>query len=339
MRQGAQWRIVNCRVPRGGSPYRCCSAVRNVGVIEARELTKRYQSTVAVDRLSFDVLPGRVTGFLGPNGAGKSTTMRLILGLDAPSGGAVTVNGQTYGAHRFPLYEVGALLESRSTHPARRAYDHVLAVAQSNGIGRNKVNEVFDRVGLSNVKRRRVGGFSLGMTQRLGIAIALLGDPGVLLFDEPVNGLDPEGIAWVRNLLRSLAAEGRTVFVSSHLMSEMALTADYLIVVGRGRLVADGTVDEITARGRSSVRVRTPRPDDLSALLHNAGATISSGDGVLTVTGLGAPQIGDLASAAQIPLHELTPERASLEDAFFALTDDSVDFRAGKGASNGEDRP
>jgi ABC-2 type transport system ATP-binding protein len=309
-----------------------------VCVIEARELTKRYGSTVAVDRLSFEVRPGRVTGFLGPNGAGKSTTMRLILSLDAPSGGAVTVNGKPYGAHRFPLYEVGALLESRSTHPARRAYDHVLAIAQSNGIGRSKVNEVFDRVGLSNVKRRRVGGFSLGMTQRLGIAIALLGDPGVLLFDEPVNGLDPEGIAWVRNLLRALAAEGRTVFVSSHLMSEMALTADYLIVVGRGRLVAEGTVEEITARGTSSVRVRTPRPDDLSAVLERAGATIAGGDGLLTVTGLDAAQIGDLAAGAQIAVHELTPERASLEDAFFALTDDSVDFRAGNSTPNPEEQ-
>jgi ABC-2 type transport system ATP-binding protein len=243
-------------------------------VIEARGLTKRYGSTLAVDGLTFDVLPRRVTGFLGPNGAGKSTTMRLILGLDAPTAGAVTVHGVRYMTLRRPLFEVGATLESRSVHPGRSARNHLLALAQSNGIPRRRVNEVLDLVGLDTVANKLTGTFSLGMSQRLGVATALLGDPDILLLDEPVNGLDPEGVIWIRNLLRDLAGQGRTVFVSSHLMSEMALTADHLIVIGRGRLIADMGIDDFVARSsRRRVRVRSPKQDDLAHLLTAEGAT------------------------------------------------------------------
>ena len=301
------------------------------GTIEVRDLVKRYGRTVALDGLTFDVHPGRVTGFLGPNGSGKSTTLRVIVGLDAPSKGSVAVNGRPYRSHHRPLYEVGALLEARSIHPGRTAYNHLLFLALSNGISRRRVDEVLDRVGLTDVARRRAGTFSLGMSQRLGIAGALLGDPGILLFDEPVNGLDPEGILWVRTLMRSLAAEGRTVFVSSHLMSEMSLAADHVVVIGRGRLIADTTVsDFVSGRGQARARVRSPRAEDLARLLRDRGATVEDGaDGAMVVTGLAAAHIGDLAAAQGLPLHELTPVQASLEEVFMELTRDTVEYQAG----------
>jgi len=275
-------------------------------MIEVCELTKRYGSAVAVDGLSFTVHPGRVTGFLGPNGAGKSTTMRVILGLDAPTAGRATVNGRPYQQLTRPLHQAGALLDAGAVHGGRTARNHLLAIAASNGIGARRVAEVLDAVGLDSVAAKRVRGFSLGMKQRLGIAAALLGDPSVLMFDEPVNGLDPEGIHWIRGLLKSLAAEGRTVFVSSHLMSEMALTADHLIVIGRGRLVADA-----------------------AGLLAARGAEVTAEpDGGLAVTGLDAATIGDLAREHGISVHELTPRHASLEEAYMELTRDSVDYRA-----------
>jgi ABC-2 type transport system ATP-binding protein len=295
-------------------------------VIRAERLTKRFGDVVAVDDLSFEVAPGTVTGFLGPNGAGKTTTMRMILGLDAPSGGSVTVNGRRYVDHRFPLHEVGALLDAKALHGGRTAFDHLLCLAQTNGIGRHRVREVLDIVGLSDVARKRAGTFSLGMGQRLGIAAALLGDPEILMFDEPVNGLDPEGIVWIRNLLRSLAAEGRTVFISSHLMSEMAQTATRLIVVGRGRLIADGSVEEITGRGQHWVRVRSPRIEDLVDRVEASGATIKAVDGAYEVRGMTGAEVGDLAAAHGIALHELTEQRASLEDVFFEMTEDSVEY-------------
>ncbi len=297
-------------------------------MIEAAELTKRYGPTVAVDHCSFVVRPGVVTGFLGPNGAGKSTTMRLILGLDAPSSGEVTVNGHAYRQHRFPAFEVGALLDAMALHPSRRGDDHLLALAQSNGIGRARVRAVLEQVGLSDVARRRAGTYSLGMKQRLGIAAALLGDPEVLLFDEPVTGLDPEGIVWIRTFFRRLADEGRTVFVSSHLMSEMAQTAQHVIVIGRGRVIADASLDQILAAGTARVRVRSPRAADLGARLVRAGATVDADGDRLSVTGLDATAIGELAAANGIVLHELTPEHATLEEAFFELTDDSVQYHA-----------
>jgi ABC-2 type transport system ATP-binding protein len=298
-------------------------------VIQAQNLTKRYGDTTAVRDLSFDVQPGRVTGFLGPNGSGKSTTMRMILGLDRPDAGRVAVNGRVYHELPWPLREVGALLEAKSIHPGRSAYNHLWALAQTNGIGRSRVDEVLELVGLTSVARRRAGKFSLGMGQRLGIAAALLGDPGVLLFDEPINGLDPEGIRWVRNLLKNLAAEGRTVFVSSHLMSEMALTADHLVVIGRGRLVAEMPVEEFVATSSGQfVRVRTPRPADLRRALSEAGAqVVAEDDGAFAVTGVTADAIGDLALARGVVLHELSSQTASLEDAFMELTHDSVEFR------------
>ena len=303
-------------------------------MIEARSLTKHYGPTVAVDGLTFQVQPGQVTGFLGPNGAGKSTTMRLILGLDAPTAGSVTVNGQRYRDSRFPVHEVGALLDALAVHGSRRAYDHLLWLAQSNRIGRRRIDEVLQLVGLEDVARRRIGPFSLGMKQRLGIAAALLGDPEILLFDEPVTGLDPEGIVWIRTFFRSLAAEGRTVFVSSHLMSEMALTAQHLIVIGHGRLIADAAIDEILAHGSRWVRVRSPRSDDLTALLSSTGATVRAIDSHLEVTGVDAAAIGDLAAAHGIALHELAPQQASLEDAFFELTEGAVDYHAGAKTSD-----
>ena len=298
-------------------------------MIQARGLTKRYGSTLAVSDLSFDVLPGRVTGFLGPNGSGKSTTMRMILGLDRPTDGTVTVLGRPYREHVRPLHEVGAVLESRSVHGGRSAYNHLLCLAQSNGIGRARVAHVLDLVGLSDVAHKRARTFSLGMSQRLGLAAALLGDPEVVLCDEPVNGLDPEGIRWIRTMLRGLAAEGRTVFVSSHLMSEMALTADHVIVVGRGRLLADASVEELlTDSARSFVLVRSPDAEALEPLLMRAGATARPhADGGLEVLGLNCDEIGDLAAEHAIRLHELTPRQASLEAAFLELTHDSVDFR------------
>jgi ABC-2 type transport system ATP-binding protein len=299
-------------------------------MIEARGLTKRYGNTLAVDSLSFSVEPGRVTGFLGPNGAGKTTTMRMILGLDRPTGGTVTVHGQPYGKLGQPMREMGALLDAKAVHGGRSAYNHLLCLAQTNGLPRSRVGEVLEITGLQDVARKRSRGFSLGMGQRLGIAGALLGDPAILMFDEPVNGLDPEGILWIRNLMKALAAEGRTVFVSSHLMSEMENTADHLIVIGRGRLIADCTVTEFIAQNSSqSVRVRTPGPDTLATVLAAAGGSVrDDGDGSLLVHGLTAARVGDLAFESSIRLHELAPARASLEEAFMELTAGSVEFRA-----------
>jgi ABC-2 type transport system ATP-binding protein len=297
-------------------------------MIEARDLTKHYGPTVAVDHLSFEVRPGQVTGFLGPNGSGKSTTMRMIMGLDNPDAGGVTVNGRHYRNLPWPLREVGALLEAKSVHPGRSAYNHLWFLAQTNDIPKSRIDEVLQLVGLTSVARKRTGTFSLGMGQRLGIAAALLGDPGVLLFDEPVNGLDPEGIRWVRMLLKRLASEGRTVFVSSHLMTEMALTADHLVVIGRGRLVADQPVAEFIARSSGQyVRVKTPQVDAFTSAVADVGGRIAPGeDGALEVNGLSAAAIGDLAASLGIPLHELTPQMASLEEAFMELTHDSVEF-------------
>jgi ABC-2 type transport system ATP-binding protein len=298
--------------------------------IEVRGLTKRYGRTLAVDGLTFTVEPGRVTGFLGPNGAGKSTTMRLILGLDAPTRGTVTVNGRPYREHKAPLREVGALLEARSVHPGRSAFHHLLALAQTAGIPRRRVDEVIDAVGLRPVARRRAGRFSLGMGQRLGIAVALLGDPRTVVLDEPVNGLDPEGIRWIRTLLRNLAAEGRTVFVSSHVMGEMALTAHQLVVIGRGRLIADTTVDAFVAGAtRATVRVRTTDPDALTALVRRPGVEVARDGDALTVSGLGTDDIGRAAGTAGITLLELTAQTPSLEEAFMDVTRDAVDYTAG----------
>jgi ABC-2 type transport system ATP-binding protein len=300
-------------------------------MIEVHELAKHYGGTVAVDGLSFTVHPGRVTGFLGPNGAGKSTTMRVILGLDAPSSGRATVNGQPYQRLSGPLHQVGALLDASAVHGGRTARNHLLALAASNQISRRRVAEVLGTVGLDSAADKRVRGFSLGMRQRLGIAAALLGDPAVLMFDEPVNGLDPEGIAWIRGLFQQLAAEGRTVFVSSHLMSEMALTAEHLIVIGRGRLVADTPISEFVQQSSGGdVLVRSPAAPTLADLLHRRGATVTAdAGGALAVTGLDAAQVGDLAASHRIPLHELTPRRASLEEAFMELTREHADYHAG----------
>jgi ABC-2 type transport system ATP-binding protein len=297
-------------------------------MIEARDLTKDYGEKRAVDGLSFTVRPGIVTGFLGPNGSGKSTTMRLILGLDAPTRGDVTVNGRHYRDHVSPLHEVGALLEARSVHTGRSAYNHLLALARTHGIPKRRVADLIDLVGLHEVARKRSGQFSLGMGQRLGIAAALLGDPKTVMLDEPVNGLDPEGIHWVRNLLKGLAAEGRTVFVSSHLMSEMALTADHLIVIGRGKLIADTSVDDFVARASQKVVVvRSPELERLRVELAEPGVTFADAErGALEVHGLTAEQVGEAAAGAGIALHELTPQQASLEEAFMNLTRDELEF-------------
>jgi ABC-2 type transport system ATP-binding protein len=299
-------------------------------MIQAHELTKRYGANTAVDGLTFTVRPGVVTGFLGPNGAGKSTTMRMILGLDAPTAGDVTVGGRRYRDLTAPLHQVGALLEARAIHPGRSATNHLLALAHTHGIPRRRVEEVIDLVGLRPVARRRAGTFSLGMGQRLGIASALLGDPETLVLDEPVNGLDPEGIHWIRTLLRHLAADGRTVFVSSHLMSEMALTADHLIVVGRGRLLADMPTDAFIAEASPAlVRVRSPEATRLRELLLGDGVTVrSDGPGVLEVSGLASEEVGERAAAAGLTLHELSPHQASLEEAFMELTRDAVEYEA-----------
>ena len=299
-------------------------------MIEARDLTKDYGPKRAVDGLSFTVKPGIVTGFLGPNGSGKSTTMRLILGLDAPTKGDVTVNGKHYRDHAAPLHEVGALLEAKSVHTGRSARNHLLALAQTHGISKQRVDDLIDLVGLHEVARKRAGKFSLGMGQRLGIATALLGDPHTLILDEPVNGLDPEGIHWIRNLLRGLAAEGRTVFVSSHLMSEMALTADHLIVIGRGKLIADADVQEfIRGASKNAVLVRSPQATELHAALVGDGVTVREVEpGAFEVVGLTAPQIGDLAAEQGLRLHELTPQQASLEEAFMQLTREDQEYRA-----------
>jgi ABC-2 type transport system ATP-binding protein len=297
-------------------------------MIEAKGLTKRYGTKVAVDQLSFAVRPGVVTGFLGPNGSGKSTTMRMIMGLDAPAAGDVTIDGRHYHDLRWPLHEVGALLEAKAIHPGRSARAHLQMLAEANSINRRRVEEVLELVGLSSVAGQRAGKFSLGMGQRLGIAAALLGDPGVLLFDEPVNGLDPDGIRWVRNLLKGLASDGRTVFVSSHLMSEMALTADEVIIIGRGRLISQIPVDELL--GQSSqrfVRVRSPEIGKLQRALENTGATtVLEGDGSLSVRGTDEVAIGELAATIPVVLHELAPQTASLEEAFMELTEDSIEY-------------
>jgi ABC-2 type transport system ATP-binding protein len=299
-------------------------------MIEARGLSKRYGSTLAVDDLSFTVRPGVVTGFLGPNGAGKSTTMRMALGLDLPTSGSVTINGTAYGEHRWPLREVGALLDAKAIHGGRSAYQHLLCVAQSNHLPRHRVDEVLELVGLTSVAKKRSKGFSLGMGQRLGIASALLGDPSVLMLDEPVNGLDPEGILWMRTLLRHLAGEGRTIFVSSHLMSEMALTADHLIVIGRGALIADAPTKDVLSMSTSNyVKVRSPQAGELAGLITTAGGTATpDGDSTLTVTGLTTDAIGDLAGANRVTLHELSNVEASLESVFMQLTEGAVDYRA-----------
>jgi ABC-2 type transport system ATP-binding protein len=302
-------------------------------VIEATGLTKVYGSKKAVDDLSFTVQPGIVTGFLGPNGAGKSTTMRLVLGLDAPTAGDVTVNGKHYRDHPAPLHEVGALLEARSVHTGRSAYNHLLALAQTHGIGKRRVRELIDLVGLHDVSGQRAGKFSLGMGQRLGIATTLLGDPSTVMLDEPVNGLDPEGIQWMRNMLKRLASEGRTVFVSSHLMSEMAQTADHLIVIGRGRLIADTDVDTfIRGASKNVVRVRSPQATELRDLITGPDVVVHDVEpGLIEVSGLTAEQIGDAAADNSLRLHELTPLRASLEEAFMELTRDDQEYRASLG--------
>jgi ABC-2 type transport system ATP-binding protein len=299
-------------------------------MIKVESLTKRYGEKLSVDGLDFVVRPGIVTGFLGPNGAGKSTTMRMIAGLDEPTAGRVRVNGQDYRAASAPMAELGILLEAKAVHTGRSARNHLLALAATNGVGRRRVDELIDMVGLREVAGKRVGGFSLGMGQRLGIASALLGDPRVVVLDEPVNGLDPEGVLWIRNLLKGLAAEGRTVFVSSHLMSEMALTATRLVVIGRGRLIADTTVEEFVDRaGGSTVTVRTPEAARLRDLLLGPGISVTSDEsGVLRVQGLTGEQIGTAAWQARVPVFELTAQHASLEEAFMQLTDDSVDFRS-----------
>jgi ABC-2 type transport system ATP-binding protein len=314
-------------------------------MIEARDLTKRFGDKVAVDHLSFTVQPSRVTGFLGPNGAGKSTTMRLILGLDRPNGGLATINGKRYADLVNPLRTVGALLEARSMHTGRSARNHLLFLAQTQGLPASRVDAVLELVGLRDVARKRTGGYSLGMSQRVGVAAAMLGDPQVLLLDEPVNGLDPEGVLWIRNLMKHLAGEGRTILVSSHLMNEMAVTADHLIVIGRGQLLADAATEEVIARSSGqSVRVRTPDPQRMTELIAAEGGTAipaangaenggaqavtTAGDQapVLTVTGLPAARIGELAASAGVVLHELTPQLATLEDAFLELTAGSLEY-------------
>ena len=301
-------------------------------MIEAHKLMKRYGSATAVDGLSFTVRPGQVTGFLGPNGAGKSTTLRLILGLDAPTAGTATIDGRPFRDRRHGLRDAGALLDATAVPAGRSAAAHLAALARSNGLPATRVSAVLDEVGLAEVARKRIGGFSLGMKQRLGIAAALLGDPAVLIFDEPVNGLDPEGIRWARGLFRGLAAQGRTVLVSSHLMSEMEHTADHLIVIGRGQLIADCPVAEFVQRGgQPRIAVRTPSPEALRAALAAAGGLATAGPGgLLEVSGLTAAQVGELALARGIALHELVPRTGSLEEAFMELTADSVDYLTGE---------
>ncbi|MFJ7236613.1 ABC transporter ATP-binding protein [Streptomyces olivaceus] len=306
-------------------------------MIELEGLTKRYGEKVAVNNLSFTVRPGIITGFLGPNGAGKSTTMRMVLGLDRPTSGDVRIDGKHYDQLKDPLTYIGALLEAKAWHGGRSAYNHLLCLAQSNGIPASRVREVLDTVGLTAVARKKTKGFSLGMGQRLGIAGALLGDPRMLMFDEPVNGLDPEGIHWIRNLMKTLAAQGRTVFVSSHLMSEMALTADHLVVIGQGRLLADTSMAEFIAENsRSYVRIRTPQREQLLDALQGAGIKVAEpGAEVLEVDGDISQDVGELAARHQIVLHELSPQRASLEEAFMQLTAESVEYHAHDGQPPG----
>ncbi|BEL01879.1 ABC transporter ATP-binding protein [Actinoplanes sichuanensis] len=297
-------------------------------MIEVRELTKRYGPTTAVDGLSFQVRPGVVTGFLGPNGAGKSTTMRMMLGLHRPTSGEALINGRRYDRIRHPLHEVGAVLDADAAHPGRSAFTHLACLARSNGIGKDRVQAVLQQVGLESVARKRVGGFSLGMRQRLGIAGALLGDPAVVLLDEPVNGLDAAGIRWIRSTLRSLAAEGRTVLLSSHLMSEMAVTVDRVLIIGKGRLLEDTSVTEMRDRFERDVLVRTPRPAELTGVLARLGATVSATDGGdLIAVGVDAPAIGDAAAAAAIPIHALTPRSATLEDVYLQMTSSATEYK------------
>ncbi|TDC72486.1 ABC transporter ATP-binding protein [Streptomyces hainanensis] len=305
-------------------------------MIELSDLTKRYGAKTAVEGLTFSVRPGVVTGFLGPNGAGKSTTMRMMLGLDHPTDGEVRIDGRRYAELRDPLTFIGALLEARSVHPGRTAYHHLQCLAQSNGIPTRRIDEVLDLVGLTAVARKRPKGFSLGMGQRLGIASAMLGDPRILMFDEPVNGLDPEGIHWIRNLMKRLAAEGRTVFVSSHLMSEMALTAEHLVVIGRGRLLADTSMARfIEENARTSVRVRSPEPERLREALEGAGlAPARRPDGGFEVEGGDTARVGELAAEHRVTLHELSVERASLEEAFMRLTHGTVEYQAHDGGDD-----
>ena len=299
-------------------------------MIEARGLTKRYGDKVAVDDATFTIRPGLVTGFLGPNGSGKSTTMRMIVGLDHPTAGEVTVNGRRYAEHPAPLREVGVLLDAKAVHTGRSAFNHLRAMAATHGIGRRRVQEVIEMTGLDSVARKRVGGFSLGMGQRLGIAAAMLGDPHTLILDEPVNGLDPEGVKWVRTMARYLAGEGRTVFISSHLMSEMALTADELLIIGRGRIIASASVEDIVARAQEArVYVRSPQATELAELVARHGGTATAlQPGELEVLGLDSDRVGDLAAEAGVRLHELTPQRASLEDADLSLTSEAVEYRS-----------
>jgi ABC-2 type transport system ATP-binding protein len=301
-----------------------------MAMIEVRGLTKRYGDKTAVDGLTFSIEPGVVTGFLGPNGAGKTTTMRCILGLDYPDAGTITVDGHDYHDLGYPMREVGALLDAKAVHGGRSAYNHLLCLAQTNNLPKRRVGEVLELVGLSEVAKKRSKGFSLGMSQRLGIAATLLGDPRVLMFDEPVNGLDPEGILWIRNLMKALAAEGRTVFVSSHLMSEMESTADHLIVIGRGQLIADCSMSEFIARSSgASVRVRTPMAENLIKAVTAEGATTATNDDAIEVRGMTAEAVGDIAFEQGIRLHELTVVHASLEEAFMELTASSVEYHAG----------
>ncbi|WP_413759000.1 ABC transporter ATP-binding protein [Streptomyces sp. MMBL 11-3] len=310
-------------------------------MIEVAGLSKRYGEKLAVDGLTFDVRPGIVTGFLGPNGAGKSTTMRMMLGLDRPTAGDVRIDGRHYDRLTDPLTHIGALLDAKAVHGGRSAFNHLLCLAQSNGIPRARVHEVLDTVGLTAVAKKKAKGFSLGMGQRLGIAGALLGDPRILMFDEPVNGLDPEGIHWIRTLMKSLAAQGRTVFVSSHLMSEMALTADHLVVIGQGRLLADTSMaDFIRENSRSYVRIRSPQREQLLDVLHRAGITVvEAGGETLEVDGHGSEEIGELAARHRIALHELSPQQASLEEAFMQLTAESVEYHAHAGPALGAPPP
>jgi len=306
-------------------------------MIEARGLTKKYGDKVAVDNVSFTIAEGQVTGFLGPNGAGKSTTMRMMVGLDRPTSGTVTINGKSYREHTSPLREVGALLEARSAHAGRSAENHLLALAATHGIGKARVHEVIAMAGLESVARKRVGGFSLGMGQRLGIAVALLGNPKTVVLDEPVNGLDPDGVRWVRSLLRHLASEGRTVLLSSHLMSEMAQTADHIIVLGRGKVIADAPVSDILSMTTQSVRVRSPHASELAQLLVGPDVTTKTADdGALIVSGLTSEHVGNVAAEGRFVLHELTPLSGSLEDAYLSLTDDQVEYRTGSEPTNKE---
>jgi len=299
-------------------------------MLQIDHLTKRYSSTLAIDDLSFDVKPGVVTGFLGPNGSGKSTTMRIILGLDHPTKGRAIVNGKSYGELKDPLREVGALLDAKSVHPGRTARNHLRALAASNKIKRSRVDEVLEFVGITSVANKKVGDYSLGMSQRLGIAAALLGDPGILLFDEPVNGLDPEGIRWIRDFFRSLANEGRTVFVSSHLMSEMAVSADQIIVIGRGRFITQGSIDDLTATANGTVFVRTSDTKKMIAIVTSKNGIIhEENEQGLTIGGLTSDEVGQAAFEAGITVFELTPQRASLEDVFMGLTADAVEFGGG----------